>query len=683
MRRPWQIWSVYLGCLAVVGLAVGWLSLRALQADRAEAEIRRLAALEENARLALWRMDSMLAPFIAQESARPSEWYGHPLSELRKLSEVKKKALPEEHRSLAVSSDAASEKAAGRARALSRAEVDGAAAKAQLGDVANLEQQVARADDPPERDVAPPAELPKWVLLYFQFDASGRLTSPQVPESERLDHLERLEERAPRAADEVDRKLLFDVEAAAKEQAAQRVLRLKRGVDANQLAAQLAAQAPPAEAGPKEPAKPSSESPLAAAAPAGTEAFGKLVEPQAAEALGFKQEAEQRSRGVDEFNVRFNYVTGNTALIRNNFDAFFQDLNGQTQAGPMSPIIVGDMLLLARRAAGTGPALVQGCWLDWEAIRDELLATIADLLPSADLALVPVPESDPSRMLASLPARLLPGALPAETRATLSPVQMALVLAWGAMLLAAVAVAVLLRGVLNLSERRASFVSAVTHELRTPLTTFRMYSEMLAEGMVAGEETRRGYLDTLRVEADRLTHLVENVLAYARLERGGLGNRIQQIDGEALLRQTTGRSADRARQCGVELRVDSTPEARAALVLADPSAVEQILFNLVDNACKYAAQEKQAPIEVTARQTRHRWQLCVRDRGPGIAAEVRARLFQPFSKSAQDAAQTAPGVGLGLALCRRLARDMGGALELEAPSGGGAAFVLSLPVKSA
>src|SRR5262249_3393514 len=161
--------------------------------------------------------------------------------------------------------------------------------------------------------------------------------------------------------------------------------------------------------------------------------------------------------------------------------------------------------------------------------------------------------------------------------------------AWGAMQTAAVALALLLRAVVALSERRADFVSAVTHELRTPLTTFRMYAEMLAEGMVPDEAARRKYLDTLRIEADRLTHLVENVLADARLERGGVGNPIQPVRGEDLLKLATGRPGDRAREGGLALSVTADASASAAIVRCDASAVEQILFNLVDNACKYAS----------------------------------------------------------------------------------------------
>jgi len=248
------------------------------------------------------------------------------------------------------------------------------------------------------------------------------------------------------------------------------------------------------------------------------------------------------------------------------------------------------------------------------------------------------------------------------------------------MLLAAVAVAVLMRGVVVLSERRADFVSAVTHELRTPLTTFRMYAEMLAEGMVPDEATRRKYFNTLLVEADRLTHLVENVLAYARLERGGLGNRVRAVPGGDLIDMCTGRSSDRARSAGLEMQADADATIRNATVLADPSAVEQIVFNLVDNACKYARAATNRKLLVKATIADGKFLIQVRDYGPGIAVDQRRLLFQPFHKSASEAAVTAPGVGLGLALSRRLARDMGGDLRLDDRITDGAGFVIVLPI---
>src|SRR5207237_3736092 len=118
------------------------------------------------------------------------------------------------------------------------------------------------------------------------------------------------------------------------------------------------------------------------------------------------------------------------------------------------------------------------------------------------------------------------------------------------------AVGLLLAGVASLSERRGAFVSAVTHELRTPLTTLRMYTEMLSEGMVADETQRRTYLQTLRAEADRLGHLVENVLAYSRLERKRAGYEVSPAPLGQALGRAIQRLEERARQAGMALNSD-------------------------------------------------------------------------------------------------------------------------------
>ena len=111
------------------------------------------------------------------------------------------------------------------------------------------------------------------------------------------------------------------------------------------------------------------------------------------------------------------------------------------------------------------------------------------------------------------------------------------------------------------------------------------------------------------------------------------------------------------------LVVEGREAAAGALVLANPSAVEQVLLNLVDNACKYAGSATDRRIQVELRSGAGAAAIAVRDHGPGISATVRRRLFRSFSKSARNAAETAPGIGLGLTLSRRLARDMGGDLR--------------------
>lgn len=351
-----------------------------------------------------------------------------------------------------------------------------------------------------------------------------------------------------------------------------------------------------------------------------------------------------------------------------------------TVEGVSQPLWVDSQLLLARRVDVGKQVMIQGCWLDWQKIRRTLKAEVADLLPEVDLQpVLDANNTDVSRMLATLPVQIVVAEATPPT-STWSALRVALAIAWACMLIAATATGVLLQGVLSLSERRASFVSAVTHELRTPLTTFRMYSEMLAQDMVPDEQKRRRYLDTLRIEADRLSHLVENVLSYARLERGRPGKRRTKQTVSELLSRVESRLAERASQSEMELVLDVPPKHAEHFVSTDVAAVEQILFNLVDNACKYASasQDRRVHLELAADDKQITFR--VRDHGAGISRQEATLLFRPFLKSADQAANSAPGVGLGLALCRRLAKELDGRLELETGEVNGATFRLDLPV---
>jgi signal transduction histidine kinase len=352
------------------------------------------------------------------------------------------------------------------------------------------------------------------------------------------------------------------------------------------------------------------------------------------------------------------------------------------------PLWMGDQLLLARRVERDGKTFVQGSWLDWPRLKKELLAETADLLPKADLAPVQSDaDAEPTRMLAGLPVQLVvsdTATALAQLSGVDAPLQWALSFGWLALLLALLAVAGLLWGVLALSERRASFVSSVTHELRTPLTTFRMYAEMLARDMVPSPERRQEYLETLKTEAERLTHLVENVLSYARLERGRRPKRAERTTAKGLVERFEPRLAERAARAQMQLECKVDGAAADASLLTDVGVVEQILFNLVDNAAKYAGRATDRRICLHAERQGDFIHLSVSDFGPGFASPKQAARSAPFSKSAQEAAESAPGVGLGLALCRRLARELGGRLEIAAKNGHcpGAAVTLKLPVET-
>lgn len=644
MNRPWKTWIIFALCLAVLLVAMGWVSFAALRLDHAQIEARRQTDYEERVRLALWRMDSMLAPIVAQESARPYFVYR---------------------------------------------------AFYPMGHAYN---RMFNAIQPGEVLVPSPllTQVSSNVLLHFQSGPDGVMTSPQVPAGNERD----LAESGYTSSDQnevaaarlrmfqslVER---FAPQTRSNSPAATTSLDAGEGrvqsAKSAKSKARTSSQILMALTPPPDPSSP----PMPVANFTGQQAQQRMSQrPSQQQQKAVPNVAEQQAE-LNQFEltaraqslqqaVNVNYVNNAVTVTQG-----AQGGPAQIIEGAASPVWLGDALVLTRRVSVQGVEYLQGCWLDWPGLRRWLLDAVKDLLPGASLQPMSGNGADPqARMLVSLPLRLLPGEVQTGSSASVTPIVFALIVAWICMLLAVAAVVVLLRGALSLSERRGAFVSAVTHELRTPLTTFRMYSEMLAEGMVTEERQRRQYLDTLCSEARRLSHLVENVLAYARLEQGRASHRVERLTlGELVCRIKPG-LVQRASQAGMSIQDDSVEDALATVVHVDVGAVEQILFNLVDNACKYAAPSGgEGVIHLEVLPERGRFAMVrIRDHGQGISAEGRRRLFKPFSKSAHEAAHTAPGVGLGLALCRRLSRSMGGDLHLEPAPTPGACFVLSLPV---
>jgi signal transduction histidine kinase len=363
---------------------------------------------------------------------------------------------------------------------------------------------------------------------------------------------------------------------------------------------------------------------------------------------------------------------------------------------PFQPVWLAEELLIVRQVAIAGKLRYQGAWLRADKLSAYLLSAASDLLPDAGLE--PILEisarslpgtikvkldelSNDPLSLVTLPWRLRAGELPVAANVGWSALRISLVVGWVALVLALLASAVLVRGVMKLSDRRATFVSSVTHELRTPLTTFHLYSDMLVEGMVKDEKKKKEYLTTMRREAERLNHLVENVLAYSRVERGSARTQHQRVSLASLLERMQPRLTERVCKDEAVLAVESMSDAAQVLVETDLTAVEQIVFNLVDNACKYGLpDEGERIIHLRASNGGKIARIEVCDEGGGIARADEKKLFRPFHKSARDAAHSKPGVGLGLALSRRLARELGGELRIDCERGRGACFVLELPI---
>lgn len=364
--------------------------------------------------------------------------------------------------------------------------------------------------------------------------------------------------------------------------------------------------------------------------------------------------------------------------------------------GTMRAVWLGRELFLLRRVtvrdgrsgnltAGIPEQRIQGVWLDAPALRAKLLESVGDLLADADLVPVAGGETaadvggDDPLALVSFPMRLEVPVPSVAAPAPNSPLERSLMVGWAAVVLAMIASGLLVAGVMRLSERRASFVSSVTHELRTPLTTFRLYSDMLVEGMVKDEGKKAAYLRTMRGEADRLQHLVENVLAYSRIERGSARTRLEKVEAGGMLERMRERLQERARRDGFGLTLEWRPDDGPVEVETDVTAVEQVVFNLVDNACKYGRREGGGgTVRVRGGGGGGRVWIEVADDGPGVPVAEARRMFRPFHKSASEAAHSMPGVGLGLALSRRLARALGGNLILCNPGAPGARFRLEI-----
>jgi len=358
-------------------------------------------------------------------------------------------------------------------------------------------------------------------------------------------------------------------------------------------------------------------------------------------------------------------------------------------------------LILTRTIQRGGHPVVQGVWLDWASMSSELLGSIRDLLPTS--LLVPI-TSDPAEFmsgskgkqlpvyrLATVPVSFIPGGAVAVAGDRFTPAIMAMLVTWIAVVLAIIAVGMVLRTVLTLSARRAHFVGAVTHELRTPLTTFRLYSQMLADGMVTDESVRKEYLNTLKRESDRLTGIVENVLEYARISRQRYGKDKpkgeQRISVGELIARIVPPMSRLGEQSGMDLVVsDETVDHAQRTVTLDPHAIERIVMNLMDNACKYAGgdhelgDDRDLRVHLDASVDGNSLLLVVADHGPGVASRDRRKIFGEFVRGSSSALRDRSGLGLGLALSRGLAVEMGGDLSLIRKRGHGAEFELRIPL---
>ncbi|MEE8525308.1 MAG: HAMP domain-containing sensor histidine kinase [Thermoanaerobaculia bacterium] len=226
------------------------------------------------------------------------------------------------------------------------------------------------------------------------------------------------------------------------------------------------------------------------------------------------------------------------------------------------------------------------------------------------------------------------------------------------------------------AERRGNFVSSVTHELKTPLTAIRMYAEMLRDGVVADAASRQRYYEIMTAESERLGRLVQNVLELSQLEQNQRSVRLAAGDVGAVLKDVVGVLGPHADQQGFTIRLEVEPDLPR--VRFDRDALLQVLFNLVDNAIKYARGAEDKEILLSCRCQGAGVVLAVADHGPGVARRHLEKIFEPFYRGEDELTRTSKGTGIGLALVQGLVEQMGGAVDGRNVRGGGFEVAISL-----
>ncbi len=237
----------------------------------------------------------------------------------------------------------------------------------------------------------------------------------------------------------------------------------------------------------------------------------------------------------------------------------------------------------------------------------------------------------------------------------------------------------------RISALKSDFVANVSHELKTPLSLVRMFGEMLQSGRVRDDEKRQQYLDIIVSESERLSALIDNLLDFARVERGRQPYEFAEGDVGEAVSKAASVYRYRAEREGVDLAVEV--EENLPHVQIDERAIQLAVINLIDNALKYASGTDVVTVRARREGPARGRSIVIRvvDRGPGVAPEERERIFERFTRgrTAREPETGRPirGSGIGLALVKHIAESHGGRAWVE-PSewtGRGASFAISVP----
>jgi PAS domain S-box-containing protein len=231
------------------------------------------------------------------------------------------------------------------------------------------------------------------------------------------------------------------------------------------------------------------------------------------------------------------------------------------------------------------------------------------------------------------------------------------------------------------SRAKSLFLANMSHELRTPLNAIMGFSDMMRSESFGplGHDRYREYAATICSSGQHLLDLITDILDTAKIESGKLELHLEEIDLDGAIRECTHLLDMRAKEAGLELRVDIG--TYASKLTADRRAVKQILLNLLSNAIKFTPAGGHVSIRTSS--CPGHIALSIRDDGLGIPADQIPRLGRPFEQVCVDPLLAKGGSGLGLALVQALAQKHGGAMRIESEHGSGTTVTVEFPVQQA
>ena len=229
---------------------------------------------------------------------------------------------------------------------------------------------------------------------------------------------------------------------------------------------------------------------------------------------------------------------------------------------------------------------------------------------------------------------------------------------------------------MHLSKMKSYFMSTVSHEFKSPLTSIRQMAEMLVHGRVPTQERQQKYFTTILQQSERLSHLIDNILDFSRMEEGQKLFHFEKADIIPLVKDIVESFQNQTASLGFNISL-SIPEPLPEMVF-DREGMEQVMNNLLDNACKYSGDSRK--IEVDLKLKGNRVIISVQDYGIGIRKEEQDKIFSRFYRAGEELTQTVKGSGIGLTIVKQIVEAHNGTIDVESEIGKGSSFSVILPI---